>query len=222
MDTADNDTADNKGQERQRERSRLVLALLFAVAALSLTAAGVYAGLNAVATGTQNVTSGTLSLTVAAGTGSTGFGQTISNMAPGDVSNTYVDLTNGGTLAATDLTLSVTGTGGTRLTTSVPDGLAVAITQCSVAWTVSGGTCGGTTTALLASTAVANLGSAGTVQAGAIAIGALFHLQVSLTLPNQSETTTNGVPPSPTIQGLSTTLTYTFNEQQRAAVTTNS
>ena len=36
-----------------------------------------------------------------------------------------------------------------------------------------------------------------------------------------TETSVNGVAPSPTIQGLSTTLTYTFTEQQRTGVATN-
>ena|SRR5579862_5520804 len=205
----------------RRKRSRVLLAVIFSFGVLSFVGAGVYAALNATATGTESVTSGTLSLTVAAGSGSTGFGLTVSDMAPGDVANTYVDLTNGGTLSARDLTLEVVGTGSTLLTTSPTEGLAVAVTQCSVAWTAASGTCSGTTTALLASTAVANLGTPGTVVSGSIAVGALFHLQVSLSLPNDNETTVNGVPPSPTIQGQSTTLTYTFDEQQRLATTSN-
>ena len=54
----------------------------------------------------------------------------------------------------------------------------------------------------------------------AASTGQVAHLQVSLTLIG-TETSTNGVAPSPTVQGLTTTLTYTFTEQQRAAVTTN-
>lgn len=41
-------------------------------------------------------------------------------------------------------------------------------------------------------------------------------------LPDQNETTVNGTLPANTIQGLSTNLTYTFTETQRAATTTNS
>ena len=91
--------ADNS-PARRRTPTRIILAAAFAVGVLGLTGAGVYAGLNATATGTQNITTGILSLTVAPGTGSTGFGQTISNMAPGDVNNVDVDLTNGASLSA--------------------------------------------------------------------------------------------------------------------------
>jgi hypothetical protein len=210
-------------KQERRNRLRIILAAAFGLAVLSLTGAAAFAGLTATASGTESVTSGTLSLTVVAGAGSAGFGQTVSDMAPGDVNNIYVDLTNGGTLEGNDITLAVSGTGSTLLTTSTADGLAVAITQCSVAWTATTGVCGGTSTALVASTPVATLSSTpSTIVSGDIAIGALYHLQVSLSLPNQSETTVNGVPPSPTIQGLSTTLTYAFSETQRPPITTNS
>jgi hypothetical protein len=46
------------------------------------------------------------------------------------------------------------------------------------------------------------------------------HVQVSLGLV-ATETSVNGVPPAATIQGLTTTLTYTFTEQQRTGVATN-
>jgi hypothetical protein len=213
----------NTNQPSRHSRTRVILAVAFVMGVIGLTGAGVYAGLNATATGTQNISSGTLSLTVAAGSGSAGFGQTISNVAPGDVNNTYVDLTNGTSLAAQNLTLGVTGTGSTLLTTSTTKGLAVSVNQCSVAWTVSTGVCSGTTTALLASTPVATLTTTpGSVVSGAIATAASWHLQVSVVLPNQNETTVNGVTPTTSIQGLSTTLSYTFNEAQRSATTTNS
>lgn len=52
------------------------------------------------------------------------------------------------------------------------------------------------------------------------ATGQVAHVQVSLGLA-ATETSVNGVPPVATIQGLSTTLTYTFTEQQRTGVATN-
>jgi hypothetical protein len=207
---------------RRRNPTRVALAVAFAVGVLSLTGAGVYAGLTATATGTAAVTSGTLSLTMAAGSGSVGLPQTVSNMAPGDVVNTFVDLSNGSGLAAKNLTLGVTGTGSTLLTTDATKGLAISVTQCSVAWTVATGVCSGTTTPLVTSTAVATLSSTpATVVSGSVATSASWHLRLGLTLPDQNETTVNGVPPTPTIQGLSTTLTYTFSESQRTATTTN-
>ncbi|MHB8467678.1 MAG: hypothetical protein ACYDH6_08940 [Acidimicrobiales bacterium] len=206
----------------KRGFGRLALIIAVAGGAASIAGAGVYAGLQATATGTSAVSSATLSLTMAAGTGSTGFPQTITNMAPGDVVNTYVDLTNGSSLAAQDLTLTVTGTGSTLLTTSTTKGLNVTIKSCATAWTFATGVCsGGSTTLGTAADPVATLtGTPNTLVSGAVATSALYHLQVVLTLPDQAETTTNGTPPGSTIQGLSTTLTYSFNELQRAATTT--
>lgn len=213
----------------ERRRWTYLIAGIFGIGVLSLTGAGVYAGLTATATGTQTVTSGTLSLTLTATSPSLGFGQTVSNMAPGDQYNVYVVLTNGGTLAATGLTLGVAGTGSNLLTTDATKGLAIAVNGCTVAWTVIRGTTpggsglctGGTTSVVLASTAVSMLATAATLNPTTMAAGASLYLQVNLTLPDQSENTPNGIPPVSTIQGLSTVLTYTFNEAQRAAQTTN-
>jgi hypothetical protein len=204
-----------------RRRYRVVIAACVAAAGLSATGAGVYAGLNAVASNTENITSGTLELTLA--NNGVGFSQSITNLAPGDVVNRYVDLTNGGTLDASNLTLAVTG-GTTLLTTSATKGLTVTVTGCSIAWIPATGICGGTTSPMLASTPVANIGSGtpGTVVAGSLAKGTVWHLQVSLQLPDQNETTTNGTLPANTIQGLSDNVTIQFGESQRAATTTNS
>jgi hypothetical protein len=214
--------------ESGRKSGRTVLAASFAVAGLAITGMGVYAGLNAQATNTtaESVASGTLSLVMGNETGSAGFGQTVADMAPGDVVNHYVNLTNGASLAAQNLTLGVAGTGSTLLTTSATKGLQVSVTSCSTAWTVVAGTAScplGTTSTLLAATPVATLSSTpGSLVAGAVAKSAAYHLKVSLSLPDQNETTLNGTPVlgAATIQGLSTNLTYTFNEAQRAATTT--
>lgn len=61
-----------------------------------------------------------------------------------------------------------------------------------------------------------------TLVAGTIAAGSALNLQVSLTLPDQNETTTNGTVPVGTIQGLTAALTWTFTESQRTATTTGS
>lgn len=200
-----------------------------------MTGVGVYAGLNAVATGTESVNSGTISLTLGHDGNSAGFGQTVSSMVPGDVYNTYVTLTNGtaSNISAQNITLAVAGSpsNSTLITPPAADGttgLQVSITQCSVAWTVTTGTpgagscTGGTSTSLLATTAVSSLGTAASFISGTIAPAAVYHLQVSLTLPSSlNETTTNGTTPVSSIQGQSVTLTYTFSESQRTATTTN-
>ncbi|HXX90669.1 MAG TPA: hypothetical protein VEI83_10650 [Acidimicrobiales bacterium] len=209
-------------------RARTMLAGVFTLAVALFTAAAVYAGLTAQATGTEQVSSGTLNLTVGADAPSVGFSNFTGLMAPGDVDNVAVNLNNTGSLAsAAGMTLWVAGSPVNALTngSAAGEGLDVTITQCSVAWS-AGGTCSGTATSILAQTAVSSMNSAGTavalsnVPALAASTGQVAHLQVSLTLVG-TEASTNGVSPSPTIQGLTTTLTYTFTEQQRAPVTTN-
>jgi hypothetical protein len=227
MPILDTDAAQPTERARRRgaylTRGEKLIALAVGGVATSVLATGVaYAAINAVATGSMSASSGTLSLTMA--NNGVGFSSGVSNLAPGDVVNRYVTLTNGGTLDASGLTLAVSGTGGTLLTTDATKGLAVSVTSCTVAWTPATGVCSSSsTTVLLASTPVATLtGTPGTLVSGAVTAGTVRYLKVSTTLPDQNETTTNGSFPSNTIQGLSTTLTYTFGEVQRAAQTTNS
>ncbi|HWC35258.1 MAG TPA: TasA family protein [Mycobacteriales bacterium] len=203
------------------------LAVAVTGGALLMTAGfGVWASLNATAfnASPQAVSSGTLSLTLA--DNGAGFSSAISNMAPGDVVNRYVDLTNGGNLDATGLTLAVSATGSSALitdgTSPATKALKVAVTSCSGSWNNSTGVCTGSTTSLLASTTLSALSSAQSLIAGSIAAGAVEHLQVAVTLPDQTETTTNGSAPGTTIQGQTANLTYTFQESQRTATTTNS
>jgi Camelysin metallo-endopeptidase len=201
---------------------------LFAASVGLLTTAGVYAALSGVATGSESVTSGTLNLTLSADVGA-GFSNFVGKMAPGDTDNVYVNLNNTGTLAsAAGMTLWVAGTPANALTngTAPGEGLTVTATQCSVAWTLATGVCSGTTTSILATAQISTMNTSGTavslsnVPALAASTGQVAHVQVSLGLVG-TETSTNGVAPTPTIQGLSTTLAYTFTEQQRTGIATN-
>ena len=204
----------------------LIAACAVAAAGLAVTGGGVYAALNATASNTtaQNASSGVLSLTMAAN--GVGFGHIVSNLAPGDVVNRYVNLSQGASLDARALTLSVADATPTRLTTDATKGLRVTVTQCSGTWTVGTGACSGagaTTTVLATSVPLSTLVTApSTLVAGTIAAGSALNLQVSLTLPDVNETTVNGTVPTGTIQGLSAALTWTFSESQRTATTTGS
>jgi hypothetical protein len=186
----------------------------------------VYAGLNATAfnTSPQSITSGTLKLVMASGTGSVGFSQGVTDMAPGDVVNRFVDLTDTGNLNAQNLTLGVADTVGSKLTTDATNGLHVTVKSCTVAWVAAAGTCadaGGPVT-VLNNVALSSLSSAAsTLVSGAITKNSAYHYEISLALPDQTETTQNGTLPVGTIQGLSASLTWTFSEAQRAATTTN-
>jgi spore coat-associated protein N len=211
------------GRERRR-RGRALAVLAGLLVAFVGTGTVAYALLTAVATGDEPVSSGTLSLTLASGSGSAGFTGAVGPLAPTDVVNRFVDVTNGGSLDAQNLTIAVAAATANKLSTDATNRLKVGVSLCSVAWTVGSNACPGTTTTPITSTALATLGTAAqTLVAGAVPAGTVEHLRVTLTLPDQAETTLNGVPQtSPTIQGLSNTLTWTFQVQQRPGTVTTS
>ena len=211
--------------KKGRSYGKIAVAGLFTASVGLLATAGVYAGLSATATGAESVTAGTLNLTLSPDVGA-GFSNFTGPMAPGDTDNVYVTLKNTGTLAsAAGMTLQVTNGTPNALTNGsiAGEGLSIAATQCSVAWTLATGVCSGTTTTLL-STTTANALSTATALSGipalAASTGQVAHVQISLTLAG-TETSTNGLPPASTIQGLTANLTYTFTEQQRTGVATN-
>jgi Camelysin metallo-endopeptidase len=184
----------------------------------------VLSSLNATAFNTvpQNVNSGTLSLNLA--NNGVGFSTSVANLAPGDVVNRYVTLTNNGTLDAIGLSLKATETGTATLIsdTGTAKALVVTVKSCSVAWTPATGACGGTTTTEINGTMLGTFSTAQNLLNGSMSSAAVKYLQISMQLPDQNETTVNGVPPTPTIQGGAVYVTYTFNYAQRLATTTNS
>jgi len=208
-----------------RPSPRLLAACAVAAAGLAITGGGVYAALNAVAENTtaQSASSGTLSLTMA--NNGTGFSQGIANLAPGDTVNRYLTLTQGAVLDGKDLTLTVTDSTPTLLTTSAANGLHATVTSCPTAWTpgTGAGTCSGTTTVLLTSTPLSSLGTAVAVKTGTNAASTVLNLQISVVLPDQNETVLNGTSQTtPSIQSLSSALTWKFGETQRTATVTGS
>jgi hypothetical protein len=194
----------------------------------SLISSSVFASLTASANNTSggSVTTGTLKLTQAPSgvpgiTG--GFLTAITSMAPGDVVNRYVDLTNAGTLNSASMTIGALGSASNELTTNGTAGLQVTIKECSVAWTNVGG-CSATQTTSMASASVLSLATpaAITLQPASLVSGAVIHLQISIALPAGSEVTVNGDLPVNTVQGLTNSITWTFTATQRLANTTNS
>lgn len=222
----DTTVLNNEESPRRRAAWRPLAAAAVGGAALLSTGFGVWASLTATAANVapEAVSTGTLKLTLS--DNGAGFSQAISNVAPGDVVNRYVTLTNGGTLDAQALSVQVAASGSPVL---ISDGVApattkalrVSMTSCSVAWT-SAGACGGTTSSVLGSTVLGSLSSPVSIVSGAMPAGSVQHLQVSVQLPDQNETTVNGALPASTVQGQSANLTYTFAQVQRTATTTNS
>lgn len=207
---------------RKRAAWRPLAAAAVAGSVLVATGFGVWASLSASATNTtpQSVSTGTLTLKLENNV--TGFGQSIANLAPTDVVNRYVTVTNTGTLEGRDLSMAVAATGSPVLI-SGDKALRLSVESCSVAWNAATGACGGTITPMLAETPLAGLSTARPLgSTPAIAAGAPVHLKISAALPDATELSVNGALPAGTIQNAKADLTYTFTQVQRAGTTTNS
>ena len=209
------------GAPRRITPARITVASAVAIAGLTLTGMAVFAGLNADATNTtaQSIDSGTLSLTYA--DNGAGFTSVVGKLAPGDVVNRYVDLTNGGTLAGKSLTLTASAATSNKLTNDATNGLQVTVTECTGGtWDAATGVCSGTTSTPM-SGAFSTLATAPLALVSNVGVNAVMHFQVSMQLPDQNETVTNGNLPAATIQGLTADITWTFDELQRTPTTTD-
>lgn len=215
-----------QGKLRQRSWRPLAGAAIV-ISIVAIAGQSVIASLNATAFNTtaQNINAGTMKLDLA--NSGNGFGTSIANIVPGDVVNRYVTLTNSGTLNGIGLSLKTTQTGSANLISdgtggSTTKALKLTVTSCSVAWDSSAGTCGGTTATELPATVIGSLTSATSLLNSAFNSATSKYLQMKMELPDQNETTINGVYPTNTVQGGSVNITYTFDLAQRLATTTNS
>lgn len=215
------------GEKKKKSPWRAIAGAAIALSLAGIVGQSVLASLNATAFNVtaQAASAGTLKLDLA--NAGNGFGQNITNLAPGDIVNRYVTLTNSGTLDGIGLSLKTTQTGSQTLISDGVGGasnqaLKLTVTSCSVAWDTSAGTCGGTTNQEIAATTIGSLSSAVTLASSSLSSGSNRYLQMKLQLPNQNETTLNGTLPSNTVQGGSVNITYTFDLAQRIATTSNS
>lgn len=206
---------------------KVAVVLVAAVGGTGLVSSNVFAALTATATNASggSITTGNLSLTLApsAVSGITGgFSTAISNFAPGDTVNRYIELTNAGTLDGQLPTLGLAATPSNALTTNATNGLQITVASCSTQWSNTG-TCSETTTAVLATTPATTLaGSAQALTLPSTLAGAVNHLKVTIFLPAGNENVVNGVLPVGTVQGLTTALTWSFTITERNGITTNS
>lgn len=181
--------------------------------AASIASLGTYASFTSSTSASQSISSGTVSIGLGtAGTATNRLTVAASNLVPGDTVQRAVDLTSASSDPLGSVTLQTSGSPSNALITDA-NGLAVKVDKCSVAWTESGTapaytySCSGTTSSILASSAV---GSTTTLSSlAALATGSSTdHLLVTLSLPTAAGNT---------LQGLSTSITYAFNGTQRAA-----
>jgi predicted ribosomally synthesized peptide with SipW-like signal peptide len=182
--------------------------------AASVAGLGTFGAFTSTTTASESVASGKVVLSSAAGAVS--MATPVADMVPGDVAQRAVTLTRStDTTSFGSVKLTTTASTSNALTSGVANGLTVKIDQCSVPWTKAATTndlsCTGTTTAVVAQRAVIgadlDLAAATTTLNAA---GAMSYLRVSVSLPAAADNT---------FQGLSNTLTFTFDGTQRAANT---
>ena len=209
-----------ESNSRKRAAWRPMAAAAAAGSVLLVAGFGVWASLNAEATGVQEVNTGTLRLSLA-DAGTAGFAQTVANMGAGDSQSRYVTLTNGGSLEGRNLTMKVAATGDQVL---IADGaetaaLRVTVANCDVAW--ANGVCSAPLT-VIDNVMLGDLASAEAFSGvDAIAADRVFNLKVTVALPEQDELYRDGVlvnSDTQSVQGKTAKLDYTFAETQRAAV----
>jgi predicted ribosomally synthesized peptide with SipW-like signal peptide len=184
--------------------------LIASIAVLGVAAAiaglGTFATFTSSTSASHTIASGTLSLT-SGPTNRLGTGASL--IAAGDTMQRAIDLNYAGSVDFASATLTTNASASSALDTDATDGLQLSVDKCSVAWTESGPpytyTCGGSTSSVLASRPL--VGSNVTLSNLTLTAGSTDHLRVTVSLPS---TAGNG------LQGLSSTVGYTFTGVQRA------
>jgi spore coat-associated protein N len=185
----------------------------------ALGVAGALAGMGTFATftATTSASSTLASGTVVIALGNTGASTNrltvnASGLVPGDTVQRSFDLSNTGSQDLASVALTTTASPSSLLDTDSTNGLQMVVDRCSVAWTESGSspafsyTCGGSTTTILTTRAV--IQSALTMSGlSALTAAGTDHLRLTLTFPGTA---------GASLQGLSSTLTYSFLGTQRA------
>lgn len=179
--------------------------------AASVAGLGTFGAFTSTTSATEQVGSGKVVLTSAAGV--QGLSVAATNMVPGDTAERSITLTRSSdTEAFGSVKLTTAGTASNLLTSDATNGLQLKVDECSVAWTKSASgalACSGTTTTVVTQRGVIgsnlDLGAATATLNGATATS---NLRVTVSLPASADNT---------FQGLSNTINFTFDATQRAA-----
>jgi len=191
--------------------------ILLSLAALGVAGAlagmGTFATFTATTSASQTVASGTVVIALG-NTGASTNRLTVnaSGLVPGDTIQRSFDISNTGSQDLASIALTNTASPSSLLDTDTTNGLQMVIDRCSVAWTESGSSpafsysCSGSTTTILTTRPV--IQSALTMSGlSALTAGGSDHLRLTLTFPSTAGNT---------LQGLTSTLTYSFLGTQRA------
>ncbi len=186
-------------------------AVLGAVAAIA--GLGTFGTFTSSTTATQTFTSGTVQIALGtAGSATNRLTVNAGNLVPGDTIERQVQLSNTGNVSLASIGLTTVASPSSLLDTETTNGLQMTVQSCATAWTEAGTapaytyTCSGGATSVLASRAIigANISLPGL---NSLTGGGVDHLMFTISLPSAAPNT---------MQGLTSTITFTLLGTQRA------
>ncbi len=179
--------------------------------AATVAGLGTFGSFTSTTSASATVSSGTVAIALGASGAANRLSVAATGLVPSDTIQRAVDLSNTGSQNLASLTLTTTAPTSSLLDTSAAMGLQIKIDACSTAWTETGTspayvyTCGGTTSAVLATTPVIQTAATLTNLTTQTA-GTTDHLKVTLTLPATADNT---------LQGQSSVISLAFTGTQR-------
>lgn len=196
---------------RTRARGKMFATVAAIGGAAAVAGLGTFGTFTSTTSASESVSSGTVQIALgSAGTAANRLTVGATGLVPGDTVQRAVDLAVSGDQDLSAVTLSTTATTSSLLDTDATNGLQMVVDSCSVPWTESGTapaytyTCGGTSSALVASRPV--IGSNLNLSGVGLTTGSTSHLRVTLTLPTTADNT---------FQAKSSVLSFAFTGVQR-------
>jgi spore coat-associated protein N len=192
---------------------KIALSMAVLGAAAGISGLGTYATFTSTTSASHQVTAGTVTIALGA-TGASTNRLTVNatGIVPGDTMQRSFDLINSGNQDLASVTLTSTATTSSLLDTDATNGLQMVIERCSLPWVEAGVspaftyTCAGTTSSVIASRAV--IGSSLAMSNLTVTTaGVTNNLRLTLTFPSTGPNT---------MQGLTSTIQYSFTGTQRA------
>ena len=195
---------------RRSTSAKLLASVVLVAGAAGVAGLGTFGSFTSSTAADQSVASGRVTLS-SAGQATRGLDIAATNLVPGDTVQRAVQLTRAGDSEAFgSVRLTTTSASANVLTSDPTNGLKLKVDQCSVPWVKAPSnelTCSGTTTNLVAQRAVLgqNLDLGAATQA--LNTGTrVANLRAELVLPTGADNT---------FQGLTNTVTFTFDATQR-------
>ncbi|WP_104044887.1 TasA family protein [Arthrobacter sp. ZGTC412] len=186
--------------------------------AAAVAGLGTYGAFTSTTQADQAVTAGSVAIDLGKGAPNT-LETAITDMLPGDSVAKFVTLTNSGTSALNNVTLTTSTANPSALTTNQTNGLKLTIESCPAAWTpgATAGTydCKGGATTVVPVQPMIPTGTASTALGGvpsSLTAGGIDHLKITTSFPTAALQTE--FPGNPT-----STIKFSFTGTQRAAVT---